>query len=178
MAPITIVKSPCFAMPRNRSRNVCYEYAASRTCRFGQQCKFSHVQSNKSSQTKVRRVALPIKLRDNNRWQNSAQSRRRQRAQPQDNIDAFFANYSDFQYQRSAPIVEEFYRMCDFFGWEKDDEERKTAHEDFKVAMVHDFNNLYGTDVNDIESWQKLCLALNITPLPQDIAGCRKVSPS
>ena len=65
--------------------------------------------------------------------------------------------------------------MCDFFGWEKDDEEKGIAREDFKNAMVHQFNSLYGTDVNDIESWQKLCLALDIVPLPQGIEQCRKV---
>ena len=65
--------------------------------------------------------------------------------------------------------------MCDFFKWETDDEERKIAHENFKNAMVHQFNSLYGTDVNDIESWQKLCLALNIVPLPEGIKQCRKV---
>jgi hypothetical protein len=52
--------------------------------------------------------------------------------------------------------VQEFYRMCDFFEWEKDDEEKKSAHEEFKTAMVLTFNALYGTDVNNIESWHIL----------------------
>lgn len=65
--------------------------------------------------------------------------------------------------------------MCDFFGWDRDDEERNIAHPDFKIALVHQLNNLYGTDVDDIEPWQKLCLALDIIPLPQGINKCRKV---
>ena len=65
--------------------------------------------------------------------------------------------------------------MCDFFGWDTHDDERELAHKEFKNAMVHQFNSLYGTNVNDIESWQKLCLALDIVPLPQGIKQCRKV---
>ena len=65
--------------------------------------------------------------------------------------------------------------MCNFFGWATYNKERKLVHGEFKNAMVHQFNSLYGKDVNDIESWQKLCLALDIVPLPQGIKQCRKV---
>jgi hypothetical protein len=71
--------------------------------------------------------------------------------------------------------VQEFYRMCDFFEWEKDDEEKKSAHEEFKTAMVLTFNALYGTDVNNIESWHKLCVALDINPLPKGLEQCQRV---
>jgi hypothetical protein len=74
------------------------------------------------------------------------------------------------------PIVQEFYRMCDFFEWERDDYEKKTAHEEFKTAIVLTFNALYGTDVEDIDSWHKLCVALDINPLPKRLKNCRRVS--
>jgi hypothetical protein len=51
--------------------------------------------------------------------------------------------------------------MCNFFGWEKDDEERIEAHHAFKDAMVSRFNTLYRTDESDIENWHKLCVAVN-----------------
>jgi len=63
--------------------------------------------------------------------------------------------------------------MCDFFNWDRDDDERKQAHRNFKDAMVVRFNHLYGTDVSNIENWQKLCIAVNIVPLPMTIAGCK-----
>ncbi len=88
----------------------------------------------------------------------------------------FFARYPEFPYSEDKPMVREYYRMCDWFGWEKEDTDRIEAHDDFKTAMVLKFNRLYGTDVNDIESWHKLCVALNITPLPGDIKECRRVS--
>jgi hypothetical protein len=93
-----------------------------------------------------------------------------------DFIESFFAQYPAFDYCKEYPIVEEFYRMCDSFGWEKDDEEKKAAQFGFKTAMVLAFNALYGTDVNDIGAWHKLCVALDITPLPSGLKDCRNVS--
>jgi hypothetical protein len=41
--------------------------------------------------------------------------------------------------------------------------------------MVRDFNSFYGSDVHDILAWHKLCRAVGICPLPEDIRECRKV---
>ena len=89
-------------------------------------------------------------------------------------MDAFFAHYPSFRYDRQAPLVREFYRMCGHFAWDRDSADKKEASLAFKTAMVHEFNTLYGTDVNDIESWRKLCLAVDITP-PEGLQACRKV---
>ncbi|KAF2799198.1 hypothetical protein K505DRAFT_346036 [Melanomma pulvis-pyrius CBS 109.77] len=85
-----------------------------------------------------------------------------------------FRKYPEFNYCKGEPIVQEFYRMCDYFEWEKEDIEKKTAHEDFKTAMVLTFNSLYGTDVDDIDSWHKLCVALDIDPLPEGLKECQR----
>lgn len=66
--------------------------------------------------------------------------------------------------------------MCDFFDWERDDPERDEAYDSFKTAMVQRFNSLYGTEVDDIQSWRGLSLALDIFPLPDDISGAKKVN--
>ena len=58
--------------------------------------------------------------------------------------------------------------MCDLFDRDRDGPEREEAHESFKTAMVQQFNSLYGTEVEDIESWRGLSLALDILPLPDD----------
>ena len=65
--------------------------------------------------------------------------------------------------------------MCDFFDWERDDADRKDAHEEFKSTLVHQFNHLYGTDPDDIQTWQGLCMALCIRPLPKKIDEAMKV---
>lgn len=72
-------------------------------------------------------------------------------------------------------MAEEFYRMCDFFSWGRDNEEREEAREAFKDAMVIRFNSLYGTDVADLENWHKLCVAVCIEPLPATISECKEV---
>jgi hypothetical protein len=72
-------------------------------------------------------------------------------------------------------VAEEFYRMCDFFAWDKDDEQCKEARRAFKDAMVIQFNSLYGTDVANIENWHKLCVALYIEPLPDTVHHCKEV---
>lgn len=70
----------------------------------------------------------------------------------------------------------EFYRMCDFFNWDKDDEEKKEARNLLKDALTQQFNSIYGTEVNSIESWQNLCRVLGITPIPEGLHACREVS--
>lgn len=66
--------------------------------------------------------------------------------------------------------------MCDDFEWDSDDYEMREARRTFKSAMVQQFNNLYGTDEEDLNSWQNLCHILNIKPVPEGLKECREVS--
>jgi hypothetical protein len=70
----------------------------------------------------------------------------------------------------------EFYRMCDDFDWKKEDKERVEARSLLKDAMAQQFNNIYGTDVDDVISWQNLCSVLGIVPIPDALVPCRNVS--
>jgi len=90
------------------------------------------------------------------------------------NLAEFFSQY-DFSYNPSAPVMTEFYRMCDFFDWDRDDEEREEAREQLKDAMTRQFNSIYGMDVDDISSWQNLCRVLRIVPIPNGLEACRDV---
>lgn len=92
-----------------------------------------------------------------------------------DHMDNFFVKYSDFQYTRSTPIWKEFEQMCNHFGWDEDSDEMRKAKNGFKNAMVLQFNDIYGTDEEDLGSWQKLCRVLNMEPVPTRLAECRKV---
>lgn len=89
---------------------------------------------------------------------------------------SFFASYSDFKYNSRRSIVQDSYRMCDFFKWSKDCQDRSVAHVDFRTAMVLIFNELYGTNINNINDWHKLCVALDINPLPTGLKEYRTVS--
>jgi hypothetical protein len=93
----------------------------------------------------------------------------------ENHIDEFFAAYPSFNYDPTAPMTREFKRMCKFFGWSDDRRDKRDARDEFRAAMVRDFNSFYGSDVHDILAWHKLCRAVGICPLPEDIRECRKV---
>lgn len=54
--------------------------------------------------------------------------------------------------------------------------EEKSLYGAFRLAMVEEFNALYGVDENDVHSWRKLCFAIGVPPekVPWDLATCRK----
>lgn len=71
--------------------------------------------------------------------------------------------------------MDEFYRMCDTFGWDKEDDERQEARDKIKDALTKQFNEIYGTDVNDLAAWQNLCSVLNLSDIPNELKACREV---
>lgn len=65
--------------------------------------------------------------------------------------------------------------MCDEFEWDSDDFQMRRARRKFKSAMVQRFNDLYGTDEEDLPSWQNLCHVLMIDPAPEGLKKCHEV---
>ncbi|CAE6428061.1 unnamed protein product [Rhizoctonia solani] len=72
--------------------------------------------------------------------------------------------------------------MCRGFGWKKPlkkDEppnpEFVKAREGFRDALVQQFNALYGTDEDDLTSWQNLCCVLNLADVPDELETCRNL---
>ncbi|RYN63049.1 hypothetical protein AA0117_g12856 [Alternaria alternata] len=146
---------------RRSSRGVCYQFQDNGHCNYGSGCKFSHPGGSRPVSSRGRQLHL-------------LQHHQRRTEQDLDAISAFFTQYSEFPYDPKSSVAEEFYRMCDFFAWDKDCEEREQARRVFNDALVIRFNGLYGTDVADIENWHKLCVALYIEPLPDTIHHCKK----
>jgi len=64
----------------------------------------------------------------------------------------FFAEYTNFEYNPAGSATAEFRRLCDSYGWDRSDhwQEKQVAKEGFKDALTMQFNDNYGTDVNDI----------------------------
>ncbi|KIM82785.1 hypothetical protein PILCRDRAFT_456282 [Piloderma croceum F 1598] len=137
----------------------CFQFAASGNCRFGVRCKFVHIPTNNT-----------FHIQQGGPSQNR---QRHQRRSSPTHLDEFFGQYPDFCYNPSAPVMSEFYRMCDFFSWERDDDDREEAHGALKDAMTHQFNRKYGTDVDNLASWQALCIVLKIFPIPVALDACR-----
>ncbi|KAI0356621.1 hypothetical protein OH77DRAFT_216487 [Trametes cingulata] len=87
-------------------------------------------------------------------------------------IQAFFANYPEFDYDAQAPFFEEFRRLEADLHWER--KQREIAREELRDAMVRQFNSMYGTSADDLASWQLLCTALGMSPIPNDIKSCQR----
>ncbi|KAM0343241.1 hypothetical protein ACHAPU_008691 [Fusarium lateritium] len=69
-------------------------------------------------------------------------------------MDLFFDSYHTFGHQRNQPFFEEFDRMCDHFGWT--DREASEPWRLFRIALVLEFNYIYGEDENELANWQKM----------------------
>ncbi|KAF8798628.1 hypothetical protein BYT27DRAFT_6897267 [Phlegmacium glaucopus] len=93
----------------------------------------------------------------------------------QDPLEEFFSQYPAFTYNPNASATSEFYRMCDRFRWDREDPVREEAHEAFRDALTKQFNSKYGTDVNNLASWQLLCDKLQVSPIPDNLKECRKI---
>lgn len=96
-------------------------------------------------------------------------------AGPNTPLDDFFAEFPEFDYNSRGSATHEFERMCDYFHWCKNDPAQKAAHRRFKDALVLQFNETYGTDVNSLRSWQALAEAIGIDPIPETLKECRAV---
>lgn len=94
----------------------------------------------------------------------------------QTRLDEFFSRYPQFSYDSESASTDEFYRMCDTFGWNHGNSDREQAFQLFQDALVTEFNDIYGRDDNDLQSWQGLCVALSITPAPTSVKSAKKVS--
>jgi hypothetical protein len=90
-------------------------------------------------------------------------------------LQEFFDSYPPFVYDSSSSASSEFYRLCDYFHWDRDDPDRQDAHAEFKDALVKQFNVNFGTNADDLTSWQGLCASLYVNPIPDELAACRKV---
>jgi hypothetical protein len=175
-------------MSNTKSKTACRYSLASGSCTYGSDCLFRH----DKQQTGHTNVGGRSPYRDANesnlrstcknstnakkKQKKSRNSNQRENKRSLDHIDRFFARYPTFEYDSAKPIWTEFYRMCEFFKWDQNDIEMKDAKQEFKTAMVKQFNDIYGTDPNNLKSWQKLCRVLNMEPVPTDLAACREVS--
>ena len=88
-------------------------------------------------------------------------------------IDAFFAEYPDYLYDRTQPITTQFRGLTTVLGGNEQD--RKNVREKFHRAMVLDFNQTFGENANSLEAWRRLCTMLSVSPIPDNIRGCRQV---
>ncbi|TFK93886.1 hypothetical protein K466DRAFT_580523 [Polyporus arcularius HHB13444] len=141
---------------------VCYQFAEKGTCRFGDSCRFEHIpHAPVSKEQKAPKVPKARKVVDQHR-------------PVPDHIVAFFSRYPEFDYDSDLSFIDEFYRMCDHFGWRRYSNERDQARDAMRRAMVQQFNHTFGTNAEDLASWQKLCEIIQIDPIPDKLKQCRR----
>jgi hypothetical protein len=90
----------------------------------------------------------------------------------------FFRQYQSpgFKYDPNELPLLEFRRLVRFLGLWRDDPESRALDEDFGKAMVAEFGIKFGSNMNDLSAWQRLCKRIGIEPIPTTLAKARRVS--
>ena len=92
-----------------------------------------------------------------------------------DHIAKFFMSYPTFSYDSTAAFMDNFFDLCDQMRWDRHSSRRRAALRSLEDAMVKTFNNMYGTMVDDLFAWRRICLAIGIEPVPDNLNDCRGV---
>ncbi|KAI0773919.1 hypothetical protein C8Q74DRAFT_794932 [Fomes fomentarius] len=145
-------------------RPFCYEFADRGTCRRGEGCRYTHVSGDEYR--KMLSAAQASKSHDPASESSTPSV---------DHIAQFFATYPTFSYNRSVPFMDGFFDLCDVMVWGRESAERLAALRRLEDAMAQQFNDMYGTDVDDIRAWQRVCVAIGINPVPNELKECRAV---
>ncbi|KAF6760696.1 hypothetical protein DFP72DRAFT_1165857 [Ephemerocybe angulata] len=84
-------------------------------------------------------------------------------------IADFFAAYPTFTYNPKESCTTEYRRLCRFMRWRRDSPESGQAWQDFRKAIVLQFNANFGTDAESVKAWWALCQTLGIKPVPRGL---------
>ena len=93
-------------------------------------------------------------------------------------LATFFSSYTNFAHNPEAPSGLEFQSLRKKQGWKRGDVIGEAAWEDFRSALVLEFNARFGTDPHDLLAWQTLCAIVGIENVDKiaDCESCEKVS--
>ncbi|EDR00479.1 uncharacterized protein LACBIDRAFT_313400 [Laccaria bicolor S238N-H82] len=141
-------------------RGTCLYYSQGQLCPRGLACRFSH-------ETRIASIASGKSPKRSRKPKSS-----RGGSGP---LQEFFNSYHPFVYNSSSSASSEFYRLCDHFHWARDGPDREDAHDTFKDALVKQFNANFGTNADDLTAWQGLCALLDVDPIPDELARCRRI---
>ncbi|QRV99759.1 phosphate import ATP-binding protein PstB [Ceratobasidium sp. AG-Ba] len=90
-------------------------------------------------------------------------------------IQKFFSQYPEYKYNPAGETMSQFQQMSQTFKWERGDRRMETARRQLRAAVTQDFNNIYGTDENDLTAWQSLCCVLQLPEVPDDLETCQQL---
>ncbi|KAJ7244534.1 hypothetical protein C8J57DRAFT_1083001 [Mycena rebaudengoi] len=81
-------------------------------------------------------------------------------------LEKFFSSYPKFEYDPSGPASQQYQVLKSIVPKNV----RQKASKGYSKALVATFKEKYGYDVNSLESWQKLCRAVEFSPVPNSVA--------
>ncbi|KAI8677237.1 hypothetical protein LRP88_09734 [Fusarium phalaenopsidis] len=146
---------------QDQDQIVCRLFQESGQCRYGDNCRYSHLLPDTLPPPDGTVDPDPSKKEDG--------SPKKEEDSP---IDLFFAKYPEFDYRRDKPLWNEFHRMGEHFKWQG--HERGQVKSEFRDALVEEFNYVYGTDEGGLESWGKLCQAMGLSA-PKTLKEAHKI---
>jgi hypothetical protein len=93
-------------------------------------------------------------------------------------LETFFSSYNKFAHNPEASSGLEFQRLRREQGWKRGDVAGDLAWQNFRSALVLEFNARFGTDPRDLLAWQTLCVIAGIeeASTTTDCGGCEKAS--
>ncbi|KAF8957360.1 hypothetical protein BDZ97DRAFT_1763059 [Flammula alnicola] len=87
----------------------------------------------------------------------------------------YFAEYPSFVPNPNKSATSEFNRMCKVIHLAPRSDAKEAARAAFKDALTQEFNEIYGTEINSLASWQTLCARIGISPIPTTLEECRQI---
>jgi hypothetical protein len=90
----------------------------------------------------------------------------------------FFCLYPKFEYDPSRPTSKQFRQLGKMYKEDRDGGkiDPHKMYEGYNRALGLAFAHYYGSDVDDLGTWQRLCRAVEISPVPDSLEECKFVS--
>lgn len=148
-------------------QTVCRLFQESGRCRYGDNCRYSHLLPDTLPPPNGTVDPDPPKKEDDS--SEKGDSSKKEEDSP---IDLFFAKYPEFDYVRDKPLWDEFVRMGQHFKWQGP--KKAQVKNDFRDALVEEFDYVHGTDESNLENWGKLCQAMGLSA-PKTLKEAHKV---
>lgn len=88
---------------------------------------------------------------------------------------AFFSQFADFEYTQHSHPSDAFNDLVDVDDiWRPIYETKYLLVEAYRDALTQEFNELFGTEVDDLTLWQNLCRRIGLD-VPTTMKKCRQV---
>ncbi|RSL58453.1 hypothetical protein CEP53_006132 [Fusarium sp. AF-6] len=158
-------KKPKKKLEKNKKQNqeekVCPLFQESGKCRYGDNCKYSHIIPDTLPSPDDDKV-------DPDPLKKEHDSPEKEEDSP---IDLFFGKHPEFDYMRDKPLWDEFDRMNQHFQLKG---AKNQSRVEFHIALVKEFNRMFGVDEGNLESWGKLCAAMGLS-IPTTLEEAHKI---